>query len=89
MSGDACVSINIIGNYEVQENGIIRDNDGMIVGRVEQLITIADLTTKLFQRVEKEGLYVGGGYNSDLPDSKQEGPIVKKLKKALNTAGKL
>ena len=57
--------------------------------RLEDLIEIANLAASLFKTAEKEGLYVGAGYNADLKKNEQEGPIVRQLKAILKKTGRL
>ena len=52
----------------------------------DRLLKIEALLEKLFEKADEAGLYLGAGYNADLADDEQEGPLVKKLRKLL--AGK-
>ena len=47
----------------------------------ERLLMIEAQLRRLFAAVDREGLYLGGGYNSSLSDDEQEGRIVKRLRR--------
>jgi predicted ribosome-associated RNA-binding protein Tma20 len=53
----------------------------LMTERQEMLEEMLKIVHDMFITAEKEGLYVGIGKDSRLPDSKQEGPKVKRLHK--------
>lgn len=47
----------------------------------ERLLKIEAQVKKLFASVDREGLFLGAGYDQRLEESEQEGRIVKRLRK--------
>ena len=49
--------------------------------RLKQLEEMAAIVASMFKRADKEGLFIGMGYDPSLPLSKQEGRKVRSLRK--------
>lgn len=53
----------------------------------ERLLRIEQLVREIFDAADKEGLFLGLGYEPRLPMDKQEGPKIKELKKLIRGEG--